>query len=74
MGRGECNTADADPEVVILLSLGFCNIMVIIRSNKQDQGLFVQGAIPICRTEKGTLVMRSSNCTFYRWGTNSQKG
>lgn len=33
----------------------------MIRGTKQDQDLFVQGTILTCRTERGTLVMKSSN-------------
>lgn len=72
MGKGECNTAEADLEVVILLPLFFFNIVIIIRGTKQDPGLFVQGTILTCRTERGTLVRKSSNRTFYRWGTDPQ--
>lgn len=62
MGKGECNTAEVDLEVVILLSLlfFFYNIIVIIRGAKQDEGLSVHGTFWTGRTERGTLVMKSS--------------
>lgn len=63
MGKGECNTAEVDLEVVILLSLlvfFLYNIIVIIRGAKQDEGLSVHGTFWTGRTERGTLVMKSS--------------
>lgn len=65
MGKGEYNTAEVDLEVVILLSLlffffFFYNIIVIIRGAKQDEGLSVHGTFWTGRTERGTLVMKSS--------------
>lgn len=66
--KGESTTAEADLEVVILLSLFFFNIMVIMKDTKEDQELSVQGIILRCRAGKGTLVKKSSNHTFLQMG------